>query len=259
MSCPLISPADRDGSVENGMETSVHPTKAAIGRWTGVSRRRGPKRSPPARAASIRHATSAARESPRQMFAIPIPKESATPRTRNAKAGRSNPRRPASGERKGSAEPGLRGERLLDQHHRDVGDDRVHAPAGRAEEPFRHHRLLVLHPLAVLLHDVLRDVLPEAAERDRRAAVARGAGEDLEELGVDGHGPMLAGVPGGLFHFLAARRSRISPRSFTSADGSGAAAGAAGASFLSRLICLTRRKTAKATMRNSMQVFRKSP
>lgn len=58
------------------------------------------------------------------------------------------------------------------------------------------------------------------------------------------------------------RRSRISARSFSSADGSGGGGGAAGAasSFrLSWLKLLTTRKTAKATMRNDRTPLMKRP
>ena len=76
----------------------------------------------------------------------------------------------------------------------------------------RDHRLLVLHPLAVLLDQRLRHVLPQAAERDGRARVARGAGEDLEELGVDGHRADASRSGSGLQNFAPIEaRNELSP------------------------------------------------
>ena len=64
------------------------------------------------------------------------------------------------------------------------------------------------------------------------------------------------------FYFLSFKRSRISVRSFSSADGSGSAAGAAGCSsfFFDRLLMpLTRRNTHNAMITKSMIVCMKLP
>src|SRR5436305_12911400 len=51
-----------------------------------------------------------------------------------------------------SAPDGGGGERLLDEHDRNVGDDRIDQAGSRAVEPLLHHRLLVPEGLAVPLH-----------------------------------------------------------------------------------------------------------
>src|SRR6185503_4333188 len=82
-------------------------------------------------------------------------------------------------------------QRLVDEHDRDVGDDRVDEARVGAVEGLRDHRLLVAEVLAVLVGDRLAQLGGQVDEL--RGALALRADEDLEQLGVDGHRGASAG------------------------------------------------------------------
>src|ERR1700709_679485 len=102
---------------------------------------------------------------------------------------------PASkrGATRGAAKPSARAsasdgggrERLLDEHDRDVGDDRIDQAGGGAVEPLLDHRLLIAEVLAVLL-DQRR---PHLAGELNQLQLTLGlrADQDFQQLGIDGH------------------------------------------------------------------------
>src|SRR5450759_468422 len=195
---PLIWMSDREGSVEKKQESTERSTKAPMGAWSGVVRRNGPRKSSPRPRAERRHAIAQARASARQMLATPIPGTHPTPSRKNTNAARSHPLRRAIGSgrslRRGSGHPGVGRKSLLDEHHGDVGDDRIDASAGRARKPLGHDGLLVLQALTVLFDHVFRDVGLQEAQRHGGPRVAGGTREDVEELLVDGHAAILANM-----------------------------------------------------------------
>src|SRR5262249_20076247 len=159
---------DFEASVEKTHERKDRKTNAAIGRWTGVVRRNGPRKSSPRARARSRQRSAVARHSAKRMFATATPGTQPTPRRKKTNVARSRPLRRAIGSgrnlRDGSGLPGVRGKRLLDEHDGDVRDDRVDATARRAREALRDDGLLVLQRLAVLLDDGARDAPLERAQ-----------------------------------------------------------------------------------------------
>src|ERR1700690_2501049 len=152
--------SDREGSVEKKQESTERRTKAPMGAWSGVVRRKGPRKSSPRPRAARRHGIAQASPNTRQPLATPIPGTDPTPSRKNTKVARSHPLRRVIGSgrslRRGSGHPGVGRKSLLDEHHGDVGDDRIDTSPGRARKPLGHDGLLVLQALTVFFDHVFR-------------------------------------------------------------------------------------------------------
>src|SRR5207249_1395976 len=129
---PFSPTSERAGSVEKIADAIVRTTSAPIGAASGVGRANGPRNGSPRRRADSRQRMAQAAEIAKAMFAIAIAGAAPAAIRKKEYAARSKPRllRTGPGTRlRRSRGARVGGERLVDQHHRDVGDDRVDAPA----------------------------------------------------------------------------------------------------------------------------------